>query len=205
MQSRAASVDLRARRRRARDAASSSASARDARDPLGLACRAWRGRRRPSSAGSRSSSGALRSWSQKNLASDSRARSTRSLPSTIVLPPSRATLLATTTKRLASAPSVLVVREVALVRPHGDDQHLGRHVHELRVDGAEQRHRPFDQAGDLVEQAVVGLERDLRLGAELLGAVEHDLLALGRIEHHVRRLELGRVVGEVRDLDRRPC
>ena len=61
-------------------------------------------------------------------------------------------------------------REIALVRPHGDDQHLGRHVHELRVDGAEHRHRPFDQAGHFVEQPVVGLERDLRLGAELFGA-----------------------------------
>jgi hypothetical protein len=61
------------------------------------------------SAGSRSSSRTLRSWSQKNLASESRERSTRSLPSTIVLPPSRATLLATTTKRLASAPSFLLV------------------------------------------------------------------------------------------------
>ena len=63
----------------------------------------------PFSVGSRSSSVTLRSWSQKNLASLSRERSTRSLPSTIVLPPSRATLLATTTKRLASVPSGLVV------------------------------------------------------------------------------------------------
>ena len=108
-------------------------------------------------AGSRSSSRTLRSWSQKNLASDSRERSTRSLPSTIVLPPSRATLLATTTKRLASAPSFLLVDEVALMRLHRDDQHFGRHVHELAIDGAEHRHRPFDQARDLVEQAVVGL------------------------------------------------
>ena len=155
----------------------------------------------PFSAGSRSSSRTLRSWSQKNLASLSRARSTRSLPSTIAAPPSRATLLATTTKRLASAPSFVVGREVALVRLHRDDQHLGRHVHELRVDRAQHRHRPFDQARHLVEQAVVGLQRHLRLGAELLGARQHDLLALGRIEHHVRRPELGRVVGEARDLD----
>jgi hypothetical protein len=77
------------------------------------------------------------------------------------------------------------------MRPHGDGQHFGRHVHELAIDGAQHRHRPFDQTRHLVEQALVGPERDLRLGAELLRPVQHDLLALGRIQHHVRRPELG--------------
>ena len=86
--------------------------------------------------------------------------------------------------------------EVALMRLHRHDQHLGRHVHELGVDGAEQRHRPFDQTGNLLEQALVGPERHLSLGAEPLRTVEHDLLAFGRIQHDVRRPELGRVVGE---------
>ena len=45
------------------------------------------------------------SWSQKNLASDRRARSTRSLPATTCLPLSAVSVLATTTKRLASLPS----------------------------------------------------------------------------------------------------
>ena len=47
----------------------------------------------------------LRSWSQKNFASASRARRTRSLPATIALPPSSASILATTPKRGASEPS----------------------------------------------------------------------------------------------------
>ena len=53
----------------------------------------------------RSSSGVLRSWSQKNLASDRRARSTRSLPAITVAPPSLVSMLATTAKRGASLPS----------------------------------------------------------------------------------------------------
>ena len=46
--------------------------------------------------------------------------------------------------------------EVFLVRPHGGGQHLRRHVHELLIDGAAQHDRPFDKAGDLVQQAFVG-------------------------------------------------
>ena len=47
------------------------------------------------SASTRSSSLFLRSWSQKNFASESRARSTRSLPATMAAPPSSASRLAT--------------------------------------------------------------------------------------------------------------
>ena len=43
-------------------------------------------------------------------------------------------------------------REVFLVRAHRGDQHLRRQRHEPLVDGAEQHDRPFDQAGDLVQQ-----------------------------------------------------
>ncbi len=46
--------------------------------------------------------------------------------------------------------------EVFLVRPHGGGQHLRRHVHELLIDGAAQHDRPFDKAGDLVQQSFVG-------------------------------------------------
>ena len=56
------------------------------------------------SSGARLSSVRLRSSFQKNLASERRARSTRSLPATMARPPSAASVLATTTKRGASAP-----------------------------------------------------------------------------------------------------
>ena len=59
----------------------------------------------PSSAGTRLSRVALRSWSQKNRASASRALSTRSLPAVIALPPSSGSVSATTMKRGAREPS----------------------------------------------------------------------------------------------------
>ena len=125
-------LDLRRRRRPARTAAISPASAsmrstRSAwRAELGVEDDVLQRRQRGSS------SRTLRSWSQKNLASDRRARSTRSLPATIVLPPSRGHDIGDDDEAVASAPSCLVGGEVALMRAHRDDQHLGRHVHELR-------------------------------------------------------------------------
>jgi len=60
---------------------------------------------RSRSAGTRVSSRALRSWSQKNFASERRARSTRSLPATMfAAPEASVAMLATTTKRGAVAP-----------------------------------------------------------------------------------------------------
>ena len=53
-------------------------------------------------------------------------------------------------------------REVALVDAHGDLHDLGRQVHVGSVDAAEQRHRPLDQPGHLVEQAGVVHHLDLR-------------------------------------------
>ena len=61
-------------------------------------------------------------------------------------------MLATKAKYGAAAPSRVAQREVALVDPHRDLHDLGRQVHVRGVDAAEQRHRPFDQPGHLVEQ-----------------------------------------------------
>ena len=65
-------------------------------------------------------------------------------------------------------------REVFLVRPHRGGQHLRRHVHELLVDGAAQHDRPFDKAGDLVQQAFVGSD-DEAVAAGDLGRIGGDL------------------------------
>ena len=43
--------------------------------------------------------------------------------------------------------------EVFLMRPHRRRQHLRWQLHEFRVDVAEQDDRPFDEAGDFLEQA----------------------------------------------------
>ena len=50
-------------------------------------------------------------------------------------------------------------RQVSLVAARRGDQHLLGHRHELLVDLPDQRHRPFDQAGDLVEQAGIVPDR----------------------------------------------
>ena len=123
--------------------------------PCRRPCRAFRGRRSASSFFACSSSGTLRSCSQKNLASDRRAASTLRLPATIAAPPSDASILATQTKSAASVPSRRRSGEIFLVGAHGELDHLARHVEEGRVEAAEQRHRPFGQPGILGDQAFV--------------------------------------------------
>ena len=128
----------------------------------------------------------LRSSSQKNRASVRRARSTRSLPAAIV----------------CAAVARLDV---------GDDDEVRRSLpsavsHARSTSGAcawrcgsppaagpgrpgrcaQQRRRPFGQAGDLVQQALVLASSHLRLAAERLARrSSDDRLALGRIEHDV--------------------
>ena len=55
--------------------------------------------------------------------------------------------------RAPASPSAVARGEIALVDPHRDLHDLGRQVHVLVGDPAGQRHRPFDEAGDLVQQA----------------------------------------------------
>ena len=92
--------------------------------------------------------------------------------------------------------------EEAQVHLHRDNQHFRRHVHELGVDGAQHRHRPFGQAGDFLEQAFVLVQRDLRVRAKLARALENDRLAFGGVQDDMRLPQLGCVVGEARDLER---
>ncbi len=100
-------------RRAARSAKSGSAPTRGARSRASAATRLTRSPCVPSfswnttasSRGKRSMSRTRRSFSQKNLASDSRARTTRSLPATTAVPPSLATMLLTSRKQLLSAAS----------------------------------------------------------------------------------------------------
>ena len=145
-----------------------------------------------SSFGSRSSSGAFRSGSQKKRASDSRARMTRSLPATIALPPSFASMLATRMKRLASLRrcSRIAQHEAFLVLADGEADHLGRDLEERLVERAHQHDRPFDQPGDLLQQpGVLDQLAALREG-EVLGLGLDDRLAPLRVEHDLRLLEL---------------
>ena len=102
-----------------------------------------------------SSSGTLRSCSQKKRASASRAASTRSLPATIASPPSLASMLATQTNAGASLPLPVAHHEIFLVDARGELDHLLGHVEEVGIERAEQRHRPFGQPGILDHQPLV--------------------------------------------------
>ena len=74
-------------------------------------------------------------------------------------------------------------REVFLVGPHRRGKHFGRQIHEAVVNPPHQRHGPFDQPRDLVEQARIrghGQAFGPRPGAR---ALENRGLALLAIEH----------------------
>ena len=61
--------------------------------------------------------------------------------------------------------------EIFLVHPHGELDHLGRHVEEGRVECAEQRHRPFSQAHIFDQQPFVWDQRQLGRPSSGLGAL----------------------------------
>ena len=118
------------------------------------ACRACCDKRRLRASRRARASGVLRSWSKKNCASASRARSTRSLPWTIA-DGSRVSQIADDAgSACSSLPSRVGQREVLLVLLHGQDQAFLRHGEERGVERAGVHHRPFDQRRHLVEQRV---------------------------------------------------
>ena len=145
-----------------------------------------------------SSSGTLRSCSQKKRASARRAASTRRLPSTIASPPSLASMLATQTNAGASSPSSLRAGEIFLVGAHGEHDHLARHVEEVGVEAAEQRHRPFGQAGILDHQPLVGEQRQPGFRRRGLGALADQPLALVLVDDDVAGAQLLDIVARRR-------
>ena len=68
-------------------------------------------------------------------------------------------MLATQTNAGASPPVLVRAGEIFLVGAHGEHDHLARHVEEIGVEAAEQRHRPFGQPGILDHQPLVGDQR----------------------------------------------
>ena len=85
-------------------------------------------------------------------------------------------------------------REIFLVGRHRQLDDFGRHVQESGVEAAEQRHRPFGEAGILLQQRLVadegeaGLRRDCRRGGG------DDRLALVLIDDDVAGAQLRRIV-----------
>ena len=117
------------------------------------ACRACCDRRRCASRGTRASSRILRSWSKKNRASASRARSTRSLPSMIARG-SRGLEVADDEEARDELAVGVGQREVLLVLLHRQDQAFLRDREERGIERALVDGRPFDQRGHFVEQRV---------------------------------------------------
>ncbi len=132
------------------------ACSRRARSPC-VPRRAWKVT--PSSAGRRSASRVRRSRSQKCRASAKRALSTRSLPATTSGAAVGGDDVGDEGEAGGPAAVRMAQREVALVDAHRDLHDLGRQVHEAAVDAAQQRHRPLHQARDLLQQPVIGDQR----------------------------------------------
>ena len=102
---------------------------------------------------------------------------------------------------LASAPSGVAQHEALLVGTDGGANHLRRDGQELRVELAHQHHRPFDEAGHLLEQRLVLDEIEAAREGEVLGLGQDDVLAAVGIEHDLRVAQRCRVVVEAPHLD----
>ena len=151
-----------------------------------------------------SSSGILRSCSQKNWRRRGGRRGPSRCPATIAAPPSTASILAVQTK-FGRQPALAVrAGEIFLVGAHGELDHLARDLEERGVEAAEQRHRPFGQAGILGDQALVLDQRQAgggRGGARRLRAMMRG--ALGGVDDDVAGAQLLDIIVGAADGDRR--
>ena len=116
---------------------------------------------------------------------------TRSLPATMVAPPSVATLLAVSRNLLASLPLASrrqkhfwLARMVAMITSSGT-------ARKLASNAAHHHHRPFDEAGDFLEQALVGDDGQALREGEVVGVGADDVLAAVEVEHDLGLLERG--------------
>ena len=90
-------------------------------------------------------------------------------------------------------------RKELLMFPHRGLQHLGRQMQEVFRNRPHQRDREFDQPRDLGQQALVFDQlQPLRKG-QLRRIVPDHRLALGTVQHHLGRFQLGGVIGKAGD------
>ena len=92
--------------------------------------------------------------------------------------------------------------EALLVDPDGGADHLGRQRQEFSIERSHQRHRPFDEARDLVEQGLVLDQLKPLRERQMLGVRQDDFLAPHRIEHDLGFFEPGDIVLEMPRLER---
>ena len=101
----------------------------------------------------------------------------------------------------AEAPLPVQTGEIFLVGPHGEPDHLGRDLEEGGVEAAEERHRPFGEAGILGEQAFILDQGEAGGGGGGAGALGNEAAALGGIGDDVAGLELFKVIVGAADGD----
>ena len=143
------------------------------------------------------------SWSQKNLASERRARSTRSLPATICLPPSLRDHVGDDDESVGKLAGLGIAQgEIFLVRAHRGLKNFLRHVHEGGVDLADQHDGPFGEAHHFVGEAFVVDQLEPESERFLLGLVQDGLAAFRGVDDHVGCAQLCLVVIEAANLDR---
>ena len=104
---------------------------------------------------------------------------------------------------LASLPCASRQDEAFLVGADRRADHFGRDVEERCLEFAHQHDRPFDQAGDLLEQALVLDQLEPLREGEVLGVGEDDGLAPVGVEHDLGLLQGVDIILEAAHLDRR--
>ncbi len=89
--------------------------------------------------------------------------------------------------------------EILLVVLHGADQRFLRHLEEAFLEGADQRHRPFHQRSDFIQQCRRHDGRALLGGGQFVDAAADELAALGEIGQHVGAAQVFGVAGRAAD------
>ena len=95
----------------------------------------------------------------------------------------------------------LAQHEAFLVGANGGANDLGGNVEEGFVEFAHQRDRPFDEAGDLVEQALVLDQLQPAGEGQIPRVMQDDVASARRVEHDLRLLKRGNVIVEAADAD----
>ncbi len=97
----------------------------------------------------------------------------------------------------------LAQHEAFLIGADGGADDFGGQVEERRLEFAHQHDRPFDQAGDLLEQAFVLDEREPLGEGEVFGVGEDDRLPPLGVEHDLGLLKRVDVIVVTAHMDRR--
>ena len=93
-------------------------------------------------------------------------------------------------------------REIFLVGAHGELDHLARDGKEGGIEPAQQRHRPFGEAGIFGDEPLVGHDAEPLRGGGGGGPVADQLAAFGLIQNDVRGAQLERIIVRRTDRDR---